>query len=147
MKSITLRLSLATLTPVLMATISGCAQMHHVQVGEMDMTRGEGVPFDVKTSNLGLNVSEAATIVKEVAGRQSGVGKGAQTVDDVWKAITYGPRTGEVTFDASYADSMLQTVAATCPLSQISGITTIRETNKYPVISGEIVRVTGFCHR
>ena len=57
-----------------------------------------------------------------------------------------GPRTGEPVWSSdTYADKVYLGLYEKCPSGQITGLTSIREINKYPVVSGEIVKITGFC--
>lgn len=99
---------------LLLTLSSACAVLHHVQVGEMDNRKGPGLPFDVKTNEFGLNVAEGAAIVKAVA-RDRGTKQAASTISQVWQAITYGPKTGNVTFSDDYADNMLDVLKEDCP--------------------------------
>jgi hypothetical protein len=130
------------LTPLLLFV--SCASLHSYQVGEIDSSRGNLVPVELKQNSLGVNVSDATGIAKALTTNRD-VRKGADTVNDVWKFLTFGPKTGEVTFTDSYADEGLAGLLALCPTKRLTGINVIRETNKYPVISGEIVRLRAFC--
>jgi hypothetical protein len=126
--------------------LTACASLHNIQISEIDLTQGEGKRFEVKKNAMGLNVSEAAGIAGAVSGTKAGR-SAAKTVSDVWKAITYGPKTGEVTFTDKYADDVPELVASSCSPNKMTGFVTARETNKYPVISGEIIRVIGYCRK
>lgn len=126
------------------ALSSGCAHLHHVEIGEIDQSKGPVEEIEVKVSETGLDVEQAASIAKVIS-RNKAVHRTADTVSDVWKVITYGPKTGEVTFSDDYAEGLDHKLAQACPNGRITGVTSMRETNKYPVISGEIVRVTALC--
>ena len=57
-----------------------------------------------------------------------------------------GPRTGNPVYNATYARDLHQQLRRTCPRGHITGITAVREARKYPVISGEIVRIVATCN-
>lgn len=135
-----------TKTAFLITTVllAGCAHLHHVQLADIDNSRGPLTRFDIKQSDTGVNISEAAGIAKAVSHNRS-VERASKTVSNIWQLITYGPKTGNVTFSDSYADQMSLELAKTCPQQEITGLMSLRETNKYPVISGEIVRWVGYC--
>ena len=40
---------------------------------------------------------------------------------------------------------MIAMLKAECPSGKLTGLMSVRESRKYPVISGEIVKVTGYC--
>ena len=124
--------------------LSACSSLHNIQIGDIDQTQGTATRFDIKQSETGINISEAAGIAKGLA-RNKSFSRAAKTVSDVWQALTYGPKTGEVTFSDTYADDTIRQVLEACPSGKITGLMSLRETNKYPVISGEIVRVVGYC--
>lgn len=132
-------------TALLLASLltGGCARLHTVQIGDIDNTLPPSQPVEVKKSETGLDVAEAAGIARAVGGR--GVDRAANTAESVWKLITYGPKTGEVVFADDYADQVLLRLQEACPGGVLSDLMTIRESNKYPVVSGEIVRVRAYC--
>ena len=125
-------------TPV----FSSCAVLHHVQVGELD-NRGKLRKFDIKVSETGVNLDEARDVANALTrGRHS---KALDDVNAIISAFQMGPRTGNIVFNERYAENLLDLLYKECPSGRITGLTSIREMRKYPVISGEIVKVTGYC--
>lgn len=125
-----------------LCTLSSCAILHHTQVGEID-NRKRGKPFELLVSETGVNIKEARDILKATS-----KSKQAKQMDDLAGIISLfqmGPRTGNMVFDDSYADEILELIAQECPSGKVTGLNSIRETAKYPVVSGEIVKVTGYC--
>ena len=132
----------AVTTLVLVA--SGCAVMHHTQVGEVDSKVVlEGERFELLLSELGLNVDDAAAVAKVFASKRGG--KQVDTVRDIIKMFQMGPKTGNPVFDETYSDKLGELLKAQCPSGRISGLISIRETASYPVVSGEIVKLVGYC--
>lgn len=127
-------------------TLTGCAALHHAQVGEIDNrdgALGKARKFDVKVSDVGVNLKETANLARAIRGKRED-----KAVDDVERILGYfqqGPTTGEKVFNDTYAEKVLALVKAECPGGQITGLMSVRETRKYPVISGEIVKITGYC--
>lgn len=122
-----------------------CAALHHVQVGDLDDNSKYALrPFELKVSESGVNFEEAGRIIQTL--NNSKVGK-----KDVGNASSYiqlfqqGPRTGEPVFTESYAQNIVNDVYRECPTGKITGLMSIRESRKYPVISGEIVKIKGYC--
>lgn len=124
---------------------SGCAVLHHVQIGEID-NRGEGkkVPFDVMVSETGINFQEAADVAR-VFSRTRRSDKQLQMMEDIWRYAHVGTSTGNPVFVEDYARRMNEAILEKCPSGRITGLVSLRETAKYPVVSGEIVRVKGYC--
>lgn len=123
--------------------LSGCAVLHHAQIGEIDATR-KAERFEVVVSETGVNLDEAAGILKS-ATRSKQAQKDISQVQNIIGMFQMGPRTGNMVFDDSYADAITSAVVSQCPGGKITGLVSIRETNKYPVVSGEIVKITGYC--
>ena len=57
----------------------------------------------------------------------------------------FGPQTGEPTFSDDWADGMVEQLLHVCPSGQVTGLSARREAMKYPVISGELVTIKGYC--
>jgi hypothetical protein len=123
--------------------LSGCMRAHQVQLGEVDAQAVErGQHFEILISETGVNLDEAAEVVKVFAGSR------AEEVDqaqDIVEMFQMGPKTGNPVYDEGYADALFEALRAECPRGQISGLMSVRETAQYPVVSGEIVKVTGYC--
>ena len=129
----------------LLFLFSSCATIHHISLNEVDSeTVLKGRKFELKVSELGFDLKEASDIAK-IAIRSK---KGKQKADGIQGIISLfqmGPKTGNPILDDSYADKIFKRIKVQCPSLKISGLTSVRETAKYPVISGEIVKITGYC--
>ena len=120
----------------------GCAILHHVQVGEVDGREGSMVPFEVMVSETGVDIGEAGRIAKST---NTKAGNDANNIAEIIALFQMGPRTGHPIYNERYAEKLVYLIHEKCPSGQITGLTSIREMRKYPVISGEIVKVTGYC--
>ena len=122
--------------------LSSCAISHHVQVGDIVRTgKGKLTPFDIKLSQTGVNIKEAANVVSAVTKDNNR----AQKIAEIIALFQMGPKTGNPVFNEKYADQVPKVILEKCPSGKVTGLLMIRETAKYPVVSGEIVRVTGYC--
>lgn len=124
---------------------SSCRYIHHVQIGEID-ARKANRPFEVLVSETGVNLDEAADITRKTS-RSTNDAKNANGIAQGLGMFQMGPRTGNVIYNNKFANNLIEAVIQKCPNGYITGLTSIRETNKYPVISGEIVKVTGYCSK
>jgi hypothetical protein len=141
-KSSSMRMQRAWIVGLLI--VSGCASLHHVQISDIDNTEKNQTRFDIKASETGLDVAQAASIAKAVSANRA-VRQASNAASTIWALITYGPRVGNVTFSYNYADDLVTSLASVCPAGKITSLMSIRESNKYPVVSGEIVRLVGYC--
>jgi hypothetical protein len=125
--------------------LSGCAILHQYQMDSIDTdTVLKGKKFEIIVSETGVNLQETTDAAKLFT--QSNRTQGdMQRVNDFISLFQFGPRTGNMVFNEKYADSVMRAIQLKCPSGRISGMTSIRETAKYPVVSGEIVRITGYC--
>ncbi len=122
---------------------SGCAVLHHVQIGDIDNREGSRSPIDIKVSEVGVNVDDAASIVGSLGGK-----KEARDANRLAEYIGYfqmGPRTGNAVYTSDYARKIVDKVWEACPAGTITALQSIRETRAYPVISGEIVKIKAEC--
>src|SRR5262245_35630117 len=122
----------------------GCAQLHHIEISDMD-NGSDKSKFDIKASETGLNLGEAGAIAKAVSAKNTAMHKAGGTVSTIWALMTYGPRSGNVTFSDSYGDPLASSLNSVCPSGRIGSLISIRESNHYPVVSGEIARFVGYC--
>lgn len=120
--------------------------MHHTQVGEIKSHPDyESIPFEVLVSETGFNLQEAGKIGAAVL-HDKKAGDNLKALTAIVGLFQMGPRTGEPVWSSdTYADKVFVGLYEKCPSGQITGLTSIREMNKYPVVSGEIVKITGFC--
>ena len=98
-----------------------------------DGAQTQGVDFSIDDK---LKIAEAL-------GSDSG-----KEVGDLLGMFQMGPRTGNPVYNERYAEDLLFLIKQKCPNGRVSGLTMTREqSERYPVISGEIVKVTGHCLR
>ncbi|MBU6154929.1 MAG: hypothetical protein KGP28_11550 [Bdellovibrionales bacterium] len=133
------------ITALVLCVSSGCANLHSVMIGERRLPPSGGRDFDVKVSETGFNVKEATSVVQAIGGKNSGAGKAAKTVNELYDLVSFGPVTGNPVMDTKYADSIGEQASNSCAPEKTIGVVSIRETMKYPVISGEIVKIGGQC--
>ncbi len=133
-----------------LVVFSGCAFMHHTQIGEIDSSivlRGQR--FEVLVNETGFSTQELASTGAAIA-RASGNSQSANEIQGVGEIIALfqmGPKTGKPTFTDQYADNIYYAILDKCPSGRVSGITSIREMAHYPIVSGEIVKIIGYCKR
>ncbi len=127
--------------------LSSCAVLHKTQIGEIDNRKGFAlVPFEIKVSETGVDMKEVTAIQRSLFKE----GKESKAIGDVAAIIglfQMGPSTGNPVFVENYAKDLIYALHQQCPNGGITGITSVRETRKYPVISGEIVKIRGYCLR
>ncbi len=121
---------------------SSCAILYHVQLGSIDSRSDKDVliPFEIKVSEMGVSTEEVGRIAR-ASGGNGDAGKAAA----ILQLFQLGPTTGNPVYDESYAKKLVYEIHQKCPTGRVTGLVSIREMRKYPVISGEIVKVTGFC--
>lgn len=130
---------------LILMSLCSCAKLHHVQVGDIDATQGGTMtPFELKVSETGVNFEEAGRVLDALGGSKGRAGIG-EKASGYLGMIQMGPHTGEPVFSDKYAANLARDIYKECPSGRITGVMSIRETRKYPVISGEIVKVTGYC--
>jgi len=122
----------------------GCAIVHHVQVGEVrhkkDFVR---MPFQLKISETGIDFGEMANISKSLSKNKAG--NSVSSIAEIISLFQTGPRTGKPVYNESYADSLATALYKECPSGDITGLVLVREMNSYPVVSGEIIKINGYC--
>ena len=134
-----------------MMVLVSCAEMYHTQVGDIDNRNVDGTSytgqrFEVKVSDIGVNVEGAGEISKAIFSNHHD----EENIDDIATIIELfqvGPTTGNGVYNDKYAESILAVLHQKCPSGRISGLTSIRENRKYPAISGEIVKIVGYCQQ
>lgn len=126
---------------------TGCAFLHKVQISEIDNRQGYSlVPFEIKVSETGIDLKEV-TAIQRTLFKDSRAGKDIGNLAAVISLFQLGPRTGNAVYVENYAVDLVSALHAQCPNGAVTGLTSIRESRKYPVVSGEIVKVTGYCLR
>ena len=121
----------------------GCAALYHAQIGEIDnRSKYTMRKFDIKVSELGVSTREATEAAKMIAGRHKDQ---VEQVGEIVALFQMGPKTGKPVYNEHYARNVMSLVYDECPSGRITGLTSIREARNYPIISGEIIKVTGYC--
>lgn len=125
---------------------AGCAQLHHVQLSDISNRTNSSSrkDIDIKLSETGVNLQEIADIAKAFS-RSEKSSKQIQEVQNIIALFQMGPVTGNPVYVENYWRGLPQMLEAECPSGRITGVTSIRETRKYPVVSGEIVRIKATC--
>ena len=126
----------------LLILLSSCAVSHHVQVGEIERPKGKDLkPFEILVSETGFNVQEAGELMSAVTKDQGR----SQEIANIIALFQVGPTTGKQVYNEKYADVIPDLILKKCPTGKVTGLLMIRESNQYPVVSGEIVKITGYC--
>jgi len=123
--------------------LAGCARLDHVQIGEIDQTQGQLKAFSIQVSEIGFDAAATAEI-----GRQATRGQASeqlQTIRDILALMNMGPRTGNPVYDDTYANKLVEYVYAECPTGKMTGLKSIREAKGFGPVTGEIVRIDGYC--
>ena len=123
---------------------SGCAQLHQVQIGEIHGDEGDLAPFEFKVSEMGLDIHGASAVTRSVMPRGD-ASKAVSSIENIIAMIQFGPKTGNAVYSDTYADTLALQLRTKCPSGKMTGLVSIRESRKYPVISGEIVKIKGYC--
>ncbi|PKG80807.1 hypothetical protein CXF85_22125 [Colwellia sp. 75C3] len=124
--------------------VGGCSQLHHVHIGDIDQSQGSLTPFTITVNELGFDAAKAAEI-------GAGAAKSASTSEDlelvafILAISNFGPKTGNPVYNDAYADEVLSEVIKACPSKKMTGLTSIREATNVGPVSGEVVRIKGFC--
>lgn len=123
----------------------GCSMVHNVTLGEFDYEPGyKYTPFEIKVSEVGFDLQEAAGWVDTLGGHGDGR---YQKFADIIALFQMGPRTGKPVYSDYYSQNLYKAVFTKCPSGNVTGLLTIRETASYPVVSGEIIKIRGYCIR
>ena len=131
---------------LLLLMSSGCAVMHSTQLGDIDAdTVMSSKPFEIKLAAVGFDAQEAAETAAAIAELSGKSGDTFSTVGDIIALFQMGPKTGKPVFTEKYSDKIIHELRTTSPSGRITGLTMVRETADYPVVSGEIVKVVGYC--
>lgn len=124
---------------------SSCAVLHRTQIANIDNTSAKRLrKVDVIISETGVSLDEAGNIVRSLS-KNKKFNKNIEDALAIVKMFQMGPRTGLPVFSDDYARNLNETLIKECPSGKLVNIVSIRETNKYPVISGEIIRIIADC--
>ena len=123
----------------------GCAVLHSAQVGDIDaQIVMEGKRFEIKIAELGVDIEGMGDFAKDV-GRSTKREEETNTVVDLIKMSNMGPRTGFPVFRVGYSDALIERIKEACPSGRVSGLLSVRESASYGLVSGEIVKLIGYC--
>ncbi len=134
--------ALFKLVPMLSAAlaVTGCASLHRAQLDEIDATRGHLEPFEIHVSETGVDVKAIGTVAS-VATRS----KAPSQIASIVALFQFGPKTGDVVYDDTFADHVADAILDRCPSARVTGLLSLRESTRYYAVSGEYVTVRGFC--
>ena len=137
------RIVLATSRWMALSLMTGCAVLHSVQLGEIDSSVVlEGRRFEIKVNELGFDVEQVLAVAEAIATQSDG---SDSILADIFALSNMGPRTGTPVYNPEYSDGIIDSLRKECPSGQISGLMSIRESIDFDVISGEFVRLVGYC--
>ncbi|MBK6686899.1 MAG: hypothetical protein IPG45_20700 [Deltaproteobacteria bacterium] len=129
-------------------SVSGCAVMHRTTIGErFNDADTANTDVDVITSAIGVDTQGLSELSQDSL-RSSGGSSGQQLAGIVafvtW-ATSQSPRTGEPTATDDWAEANIPRLREQCVGGTLTGLQVVRESARYPYVSGEIVRVKGQC--
>jgi len=124
--------------------LGGCSQLHHVHIGEIDQSQGTLTPFTLKVNELGFDAAKAARISADVA-KSASTSEDLEVVAFILAISNFGPKTGNPVYNDAYAEQVLAEVIRVCPSKKLTGLTSVREATNVGPVSGEIVRINGYC--
>jgi hypothetical protein len=123
--------------------MQGCAVLHHIQLGDIDNRDKLTLrPIEVKVSETGIDLNDVKALSRLA------LGKDAKNSNQALTFIQYfqmGPHTGNGVYSLEYIKHIQETLTVQCTDGFITGVMAIRETRKYPVISGEIIKIKAYC--
>lgn len=125
-------------------SLTACSQLHHVQISDIDQSQGALTPISIRVNELGFDASETAQIASDLASSEKD-SENLQAVATILALMNMGPSTGTPVYNDAYADQIMQQVNAQCPSQKLTGLTSVRESTNVGTVSGEVVRVDGFC--
>jgi hypothetical protein len=124
--------------------LGGCSQLHHVHIGEIDQSQGTLTPFTLKVNELGFDAAKAAKIGADVA-KSASTSEDLEVVAFILAISNFGPKTGNPVYNDAYADQVLAEVIKVCPSKKLTGLISVREATNVGPVSGEVVRINGYC--
>jgi hypothetical protein len=125
--------------------LAGCTRLDSFQLGKVKGDLHNYQKFEIKVNEVGINIGEAAEIAKLFASKKQA--KQIDAIRDIIEMFQMGPKTGNPTFNDTWTNGVAEAILTKCPSGVITGLTSIREMNEYPVFSGEIVKIIGYCQK
>lgn len=129
---------------IILLLLSSCAIIHKHQVQDVDSKILKGQRFEFLLSETGVEVTEGVRLAGVLSGNKN-TNRSAQGIADIIGLFQMGPRTGNPVYSLEFAKGLNKKIAEACKGKELSGLTFLREMNKYPVVSGEIIKVAGYC--
>lgn len=102
------------------------------------------MPFELKVSETGIDMKEVSNVAGALSNGND-LGSSTKKFAKMISMFQMGPRTGKPIYNERYADKLAKAIYQKCPSGDITGLVLIRETASYPVVSGEIVKIKGYC--
>ncbi|WP_019026402.1 hypothetical protein [Colwellia piezophila] len=124
--------------------VGGCSQLHHVHIGDIDQSQGRLTPFTIEVNELGFDAARTAEIGAGMA-KSASTSKDLEFVALILAISNFGPKTGNPVYNDAYADQVFYEVIKVCPSKKITGLTSVREATNVGPVSGEVVRINGYC--
>ena len=103
-------------------------------------------PFELKVSETGVDIQGATRVTRSLI-KNKQTSKELQAIANIISLFQMGPSTGYSVFNDRYAENIVLDLHKICPSGIITGLTLIREMRTYTFISGEIVKITGYCRK
>jgi hypothetical protein len=123
----------------------GCAVLHSAQLGDIDaQIVMEGKRFEIKIAELGVDIEGMADLAKDL-GKSTRRAEETNTAADLIRMSNMGPKTGYQVFRVDYSDALIDRIKEACPSGRVSGLVSVRESASYGLVSGEIVKLIGYC--
>ncbi len=122
----------------------GCASLYQIQISDIQGTEGHLSPVEVRVSETGIDVQRAAELEGVMMASRMSRLEGHE-VGGILSLFQFGPKTGNVVYSEIYADQLVREMVRQCPTGRITGLVSVRETRAYPVVSGEVVKLSGLC--
>ncbi len=122
---------------ILLFSLPFCAKLHHIQIGELTNTQDfEPIPFDIQIKDDAIILGSDSKAVNTTL---------PWTLYFFSKLLSPGPTTGGTVAKTTYADQVLEEIIDNCPSGKVTGITSMRESRSFSMLSGEIVEINGYC--
>jgi hypothetical protein len=127
-----------------------CAFPYRYSIGDLDNTSSKRKHFQILVSETGVNFEEAIGIAQvgmyATNRRENTEGiRNLEYIKILIQLSTMGPTTGRKLYNSDYADRLGEVILKNCPSGKVVNLRNIREAARYPVVSGEIVRIEGDC--
>ena len=79
--------------------LSSCAILHKVAIADIDTRHRQGKPIDIKFSETGINLKEAAQTADFLRGKKDSKAEELATIISLFQ---WGPRVGNIVYSEKY---------------------------------------------